>query len=348
MPRQKQEISPAALAARERIFPSFTAADAQRPVCFLSSGAGQDSFALHVLAAYSGTFRNRFIGESDFAVVHADTGAEHQATYDFITDTLRPFSERWNIPFYYVTRDLEYHTGHWRNGLRAQYRATNSIGMMTTRSCTDSAKIAPLYKWVDEYLGRRYGFEWGDKRALRAYTARFGKLRVMIGFAAGEEKRVAKPAPAVSQTELDLGKEHKGKPKGRTPAWMRDCVERVYPLIDLGMDRAACQEYTRSTVGIVPRPSLCTCCHFKSPEELTLYSMTDPEGFADWVQLEANKIAKWADLERNPGAKGAKLLPEVVAETYGTLRPRFESDAALREYLEEYAFSHGHCVSTSY
>jgi len=301
-----------------------------------------------VLAALSGSFRRRFIGDCDFLVVHADTGAEHQATYDFISGTLRPFSERWQIPFYYITRDLEYHTGHWRDGLRAQYRATNSIGMMTTRSCTDSAKIAPLYKYVDEYLGRRYGFPWGDKLALRAYAKRFGKLRVMIGFAAGEEKRVAKPPPLVSQTELDLGAKHKGKAKRQPPAWMRDCVERIYPLIDLGMDRAACQEYTRSTVGVVPRPSLCTICHFKSPEELTLFSMTDPEGFADWVQLEANKVAKWADRERNPGVKGAKMLPEVVAETYAALRPQFSSDESLVAYLEEYAFSHGHCVSTSY
>lgn len=328
----------------EALFPTFTAEDATRPITVLSHGLGQDSTALNLLAAYSDSFRNRFI-TGDLIAVHGATENEHAETYAFLP-LMRAFCEKWAIPFFYLHGSLGYHTGDWARGLAAQYEAHDSIGMMTTRSCTDSLKISPIYKFIDEYIGRRYQFVWGKKKALRSYFAKFGKLPVLIGFSADESQRVA----TNNQLALDLGRHNK---KDKSPAWMRDCVDRRYPLIDLNMNRAACQAYIRDAGFTVPVPSNCRFCHFANPEELLWKSITIPDDFAHWQRLEANKVAKHAGRlgedgkpAANNGVKGAKMLGQIVTET--RLKYAHLSDAELRAFLDDYRMSHGHCVSTSY
>jgi len=93
----------------------------------------------------------------------------------------------------------------------------------------------------------------------------------MIGFARKEEKRV-KPAPS---------------------KWMQQTVERIFPLIDLGLDRNGCQETTRGLGHEVPFPSNCQHCPFHRPIDLVRLHKGHPESFELWAQFEDRKLAKW-------------------------------------------------------
>ena len=71
---------------------------------------------------------------------------------------------------------------------------------------------------------------------------------MMIGIAKGEEKRTHKVV-------YDKG-------------W-KACINRIYPLIDLDLDRNNCQRYIRWVKGAtIPYPSNCMRCPYMSPIEL--------------------------------------------------------------------------------
>jgi hypothetical protein len=71
-----------------------------------------------------------------------------------------------------------------------------------------------------------------------------------------------------------------------------------------------------------------------------------PEWFALWVELEAKKIARFKAEglpdEKNLGVWGRKLLPQKLTEAqarYGHM---------TKAQIDEYKFSHGHCVKSKY
>jgi hypothetical protein len=146
---------------------------------------------------------------------------------------------------------------------------------------------------------------------------------MLLGIAKGEERRV-------SDGEDDA-------------PWMRDCVERVYPLIDLGMDRAQCQAHIRSLGLPVPVPSNCKLCPYRSEVELLWLYRFHPTDYQEWVDLEAAKLRRFASRgDRNLGVFGRRSLPEVLKgaiDKYGHL-----SD----EELEQNRMTHGHCVASKY
>ncbi|WP_137887671.1 hypothetical protein [Pseudomonas sp. 2FE] len=135
------------------------------------------------------------------------------------------------------------------------------------------------------------------------------------------------------------------------------CHYAIYPLIDLGMDRAACQQYIASQGQIVPPPSNCRSCPWLSLEELEYLRRFDPAHLEVWVELEAAKLEKHRDKEnlivttangttkivnKNYGVWGVDPLPKKIAQA----KEKFSdwTDARLREYR----MSHGHCVATAY
>ncbi len=318
------------------------------PLTVLSYGLGQDSTTLLLLALFDAEFRARYI-VGDLLVVHADTNNEHPDSLAWLPK-IEALCATWRVPFVRLTGDMGYHPNSWRNGLEEQYRAHHTIGMRSTRSCTDNLKIAPIYKYLDEYIGLRYGFAYGRKRALAAYTRRFGKLRVIIGFAKGEERRVRTLPDASAQLSLPFT-EKAARPKGPFPPWFDTNIERVFPLIDLGYDRDACQQYNASR-GLAVPPSNCVMCHHKSNEEILWTRLAYPDAFERWARLEEAKIAHWASRlapgQVNSGVRSGTTLREIAATTYRSMRPNFSSDDHLRAFLDSYRFSHGHCVSTSY
>ena len=289
----------------------------------LSFGGGQDSSTLLYLYAFDHPgFRARYAPKR-FLVVMADTGDEHPETYVHVRATAAFCQER-GIAFQHITLDLGYHPRLWAQGLRAFYRAKQTVGAKAFRKwCTDNLKLVPIYRFLEDWIGREYRVATGNKQGLYNFVRRHGRIRMLLGMAAGEERRVASG-------------------EGDTP-WMRDCIERVYPLIDLRMDRARCQEYIRSVGMPVPVPSNCMLCPYRSEIELLWLSRSHPDAYTEWVDLEAAKLARFAHKgERNLGVFGTRRLPEVLRDAtskYGHL-----SDAEL----EEHRMSHGHCVASKY
>lgn len=291
----------------------------------LSFGGGQDSTAILYKIIYDDAFRLHYI-KGDFIVVMADTGNEHDETNRH-TVAVKKLCESRKIPFYFITGDMGYTSQSWSKGLVEFYAAGNRIGSKAfPKTCTDNLKIKPIYNFLEEYVHRIYHtHKYGRKRAIKEFADEYGKIDVILGIAAGEERRASSneesPAP-----------------------WMRYAINKVYPLLDLKMDRQACQDYIKKVGHIVPPPSNCILCPFMSYQELLYMHRTMYFWYERWVELEANKIKanSHIDPKRNLGVWGTKLLPEalkIAEEKYGHL---------TIEELKEYKMSHGHCVKSKY
>ncbi len=151
----------------------------------------------------------------------------------------------------------------------------------------------------------------------------------MVGIAAGEESRIPDAAA--------IEKQEKAEPWWKT-------IERVYPLVDLGWDRQACQDYMRDLGVEIPLPSNCMRCPYMSDVELVWLHRFHQEKFDEWCDLEDAKIAaQEGSGKKNHGVwNSGKRLREVLKgalEKYGSW-----SD----EQLQEYKMSHGHCVKSRY
>jgi hypothetical protein len=287
----------------------------------LSFGGGQDSTAILYKLIFDSTFRQRY-APGRLVVVFSDTGNEHADTYKHLEE-IKSLCREHGVELHHLTPDRGFHGVTWQS-LVHQWRANNTIGSVAyPKSCTDHLKIRPIYKWLESWIGENYGFEVGRKKALYSFTARYQKIRVLLGIAQGEEKRVGK-------SESD-------------PPWMRRCVEKCFPLIDCGMDRKACQDYIRGLGLQVPPPSNCVFCPFKSPAELLWTARRLPTQFSEWKELERAKLEANMSLNgKNFGVYGRKTLNEALLEAekkFGHL-----SD----QELDDYRMSHGHCVASRY
>jgi hypothetical protein len=255
----------------------------------------------------------------------SDTGEEHKQTYEHVSK-IDEFCKIYEIPFFFLTHDQGYHAKTWPS-LRHQWEKNNTIASVAfPKSCTDKLKIVPIYNFVADYVNKTYLYGMSTpvrKKSIYEFTARYGKIRVIIGIASGEEKRVA------DESKIP----HK---------WMRECIERSYPLIDLGMGRKECQDYIKLMGHEVPLPSNCKLCPFLSKQEVLWLYRFLPEDFADWVQFEKNKINKDPERKNNLGVFGKKLLPEIL-EIAQDLYGHWSDDR-----LHEYKMSHGHCVMSKY
>jgi hypothetical protein len=296
----------------------------------LSYGIGQDSWAIMVKLANDAAFRAKY-APGRLVIVSAATGNEHADTMEHLAYT-REFCEKNGMEFHYLDASRGYHRGDWVS-LQSFYDAKQAIGSVAyPKTCTDNLKVQPIYRWLNEWVQKNYYPGQINllerKGAMKQFALDHGRIRVLVGIAKGEEKRVAKPGA------------------DRTK-WMGLSTVREYPLIAEGMDREACQLYVESQGEPVPPPSNCVMCPFKAPIELLWTARRYPLEYAGWVKREQVKIAANADKcaakgQANLGVYGKKLLPQVLAEAeklYGHM---------TMEQLDEYRFSHGHCVSSAY
>jgi hypothetical protein len=309
-----------------------------RPLVVFSHGMGQDSAGILALLTDPARpeFRERYVGkDGSLLVIHCDTMDEHRETVEYRAWT-RDYCAQRGIEYLELHPSDGFHAGAWTGGLIGQYRANNTIGSVGFPStCSDQLKIQPQWKAINARLARELGVDPARKGGLYAHEKQFGRVRCIIGFAAGEERRIQTSA----QIELI--------PKKTRQPWYSRCVEPVYPLIDLGLDRGAVQSYLRERGLPVPRPSNCRRCFWKSAQELIHLERTDPAALEEWLELEANKLAAWADRTaksgaRNSGVKGSQTLRAFLDDArakYGHL---------TTEQLHEYVMSHGHCVASKY
>jgi len=292
--------------------------DPAKQLTVLSFGAGQDSTALLCLYIFDPEFRARF-APGRFMVVMSDTGNEHPETYEHV-EHVKALCAEHNITFEFLTSDRGYHRGNWQS-LKSFYRATNTCGSKAfLKSCTDQLKIGPIYRFLSDWCNRDLGIARPNKEPLVEFALRYGRINVLLGIAAGEEKRVD-----------DSPSRHK---------WFNQAIRKSYPLIDLSMDRARCQEYIALTGQPVPIPSNCRICPYLDERELLLLFVKHPEDYAEWVELEQAKFRKFAHKgEKNYGVWPKKTLSQKLAEA----QERY-GDMSLAE-LEHHRFSHGHCTT---
>jgi len=289
----------------------------------LSYGIGQDSTAILFKLHHDKEFNEKNV-KGQLIVVAADVKNEHKHT-ELYCEYIREFCYEKDIPFFLLD-PKEYATGNWTGGLTGFYEATNTVGSKAfPKTCTDNLKIRPFYKFLEYYVHLIYGTEkYGRKQALYEYKEKYGKIRVLLGIAAGEEKRASKEVTGLK--------------------WFDECIEKVFPLIEENMDRAACQAEIERLGYKVPYPSNCILCPFMSLQELLYLYRYDHKNYLLFVRLEQQKIDNNKHKgDKNLGVWGTKkLLPEmleIAMEKYGHW---------TKEELEEYKFSHGHCVMSKY
>jgi hypothetical protein len=306
-----------------------------RSITILSFGGGQDSTAILMKLIHDQDFRKQY-APGELWVIMADTGNEHPSTVRHVK-FVRDLCAKLGILFFHVTADLGFHGS--APDLLSYWRKTNSVGSKRfPKTCTDRLKIRPIYKFIDAHLGTMIQAKSRKpKAATIEWAQQNGKIRVLIGIAKGEEKRVA------------------GEPEEK---WRRESFEYSYPLIDLGMDRSACQKFISSQGYLVPYPSNCILCPFMSEIELLWLIRHDPGSFWTWVEIEQNKLEKNRHLDavevqdkktgktrivnKNLGVWGEKTLLQKRVEVEAKFGSMSDAD------LDEYKFSHGHCVASKY
>lgn len=294
----------------------------------LSLGGGQDSTALAYRLRCDPDFRRRW-APGRLLTIFVDTLDEHDETYSHL-DYLQEFYDEWGEEFVRITPGQGYHTGDWTGGLLGFYRAKSAIGSKCyPKTCTDRLKIQPFYRYLAARLACEHALPathpvWKGKGPLVEFARRFGRVRVLIGFARGEESRVSSD--------------------DAMRPWMRQSVERSFPLIDLGWDRSDCVSYMRREGLPVPPPSQCRHCPFKSERELLWTARRYPAVYSEWVDLEAQKLQKWGHLEpdRNLGVFGRRPLPVVLADAAERYKDMSDAD------LDEYRMTHGHCIRSAF
>lgn len=293
----------------------------------LSFGAGQDSTALLEMWLGEEHFRKQWPAEH-MLVIFSDTGDEHKATYSHLEQQQERLQERDGIELAWITPDMGYHRDSWPS-LIEHWGRTSTIGSKKMpKSCSENLKSSVIYKYLDARIGEMFGFESGRKKALYRYRERYGPVPVMLGIAADEEERA------------------KGNDTG--PKWMQRTVRRIYPLVEMGMDREDCQQKIQELGGTVPRPSLCRRCPFKREEDLLLMERNDPEALKEWIRLERQKLEAWSEECEDRGIENATVWGDgrTLEEVLEDAREKY-ADATMSE-IEENAFSEGHCVATTY
>ena len=289
----------------------------------LSFGGGQDSTAILYKMIYNETFRARY-APGDLLVVMADTMNEHRETYDhvaFVADLCKEAG----IEFVLIHPEMGYTSEGWKDGLIGFYREGNRVGSKAfPKTCTDNLKIRPIYKYLDEWIHNKYGTEKvGRKAAIKEFVATGNKIDVLIGIGADEQTRASSNEESPSK-------------------WMQQCINKVYPLIDMHWSRQDCQDYIISKGMVLPPPSNCILCPFMSMQELLYMSRTMGDWFQVWVEIERNKLEANKHVENNMGVWGEKTLTQVLlkaVEKHGHM---------TTEELHEYKMSHGHCVKSKY
>jgi hypothetical protein len=309
--------------------------DCMKDLTVLSYGAGQDSTAILLMLIHDPAFRSKY-APGKLIVVMADTGNEHGHTYRHVKAT-KDLCAKHQIPFFMITPSLGFHGT--APDLISYWKKTNSIGSkLFVKSCTDRLKLRPIYKFLDHFLQQELGMVKSvNKKATVEWGKKNGKIKMLIGIAKGEESRVAKKV---------------------TEKYKRECYAFTYPLIDCGLDRKGCQELISKLGYDVPMPSNCILCPFMNDVELMWLKRFYPAQLERWIELEANKIQANRHMEtvevvdkktgktkianKNFGVWGLKLLPEKVVEVEA--KHGHMTDAQLNEYK----FSHGHCVKSKY
>jgi hypothetical protein len=213
--------------------------------------------------------------------IFADTGAEPRGVYrhlDWLEGQL-PF------PVHRVSE------GNLRDEILGAMRGDNRMdarppfftntGGMLHRQCTHDFKIIPIERKVRELIGLRKG-QRGPKQPI---------VEQWIGISSDEAIRM-KPS-------------------------RRSYIRHRWPLVEIGMTRAACLKWNQERQYTRPPKSSCTFCPYHSDRQWRELRDADPEAFAEAVAIDA---------AIRPGMPGPKRPPGVAWWVHRSLKPLAEVD----------------------
>ncbi len=291
----------------------------------LSNGAGQDTTYLIHRLLHDKAFYDKHV-EGRLLIVGSDTGDEHKHTYKNV-EIVKELCKQKAAEFYWIDPSQGFHSPTWQS-LTGQYKKNGSIGSAAFRqSCTDNLKVKVVDRFVEHWIAKNYyqGILLKRKRTYHAFHNDFGGIRLILGFAAGEDTRTS------NGNKYD-------------PVWKKLVTERHYPLIEEGVDRAGAIAYNASVFDHKVYPSNCKRCFYQSDQEILWLYRNEPEDFKEWVEMEQVKLKKYEGKEgvKNLGVYGKITLEQKLQraiEKYGHM-----TDAEL----DEYKFSHGHCIKSKY
>lgn len=297
----------------------------------LSFGAGQDSTYLLLLYIYCKWFRDLY-APGDFLVIMSDTGCEHPRTYLHVLDVQR-LCEKHGVEFVMITPDMGFHPATWQT-LEHQYKRNDTIGMKSTRTkaCTHNLKIVPIYSFLADWLAKKHdyptsgkGAKYRQKTSIVRFAENYGKVRMIIGIAKGEESRINR-ADQQPHAYMNLG------------------IDRVFPLVHIGADREACQCGIRGFGHKVPPPSNCMICYWMDEIELLWLFHFHEDKFWDWVKYEQAKLRKHVHLGKNN--HGVFGDPRTLVQVLRQARAKHPHMTPAK--LDQWKMSHGHCISSKY
>lgn len=289
----------------------------------LSNGAGQDTTYIIEKLAFDPLFFKRHV-KGDLIIVGSDTGDEHAHTYENVAIVMK-LCDKAGLKFFWITPDMGFHSDSWKT-LTHQYKKNKSIGSAAFKqTCTDNLKVKVVDRFVEWYIKENYGCVGKNKRAYHDFYDKYGKVRLILGFAQGEERRTQ------NSNAFD-------------PVWKKKVVERYYPLIEDGISRQDCIDFFEARNRKV-YPSNCKRCFYQSPQEILWLWRNDRPAFLEWVEMEEAKIKKYNDLgktEKNYGVYGKKSLWDKLQEAENKFGEMTDAE------LDEYKMSHGHCIKSKY
>lgn len=289
----------------------------------LSNGGGQDTTYLIQRLIEDKEFYKKHVS-GDLIIVGSDTGDEHDHTYSNIKE-MQKMCDMAGFKFVWVTPDMQFHSPSWQS-LTGQYTKNSSIGSAAYKqTCTDNLKVKVVDRFVEWYLQTKYRSVGARKRAYHHFYETHGRIKLILGFAKGEERRTQ------NSNAFD-------------PVWKKKVVERYYPLIEDGISRQDCIDFFEARNRKV-YPSNCKRCFYQSPQEILWLWRNDRPAFLEWVEMEEAKIKKYNDLgktENNYGVYGKKSLWDKLQEAENKFGHMTDAE------LDEYKMSHGHCIKSKY
>lgn len=204
--------------------------------------------------------------------IFADTGWEPKAVYDHL-DRLEAVLTSAGIPLHIVSRgrslrDDTIDPAHRYASIPYFVRNPDGSEGMGRRQCTSEYKLGPINR----------------------------KVRELLGAAAPDFKRV--PKGRVAEQWIGFSADEITRVSDRSVRYIRT----RYPLIDLGMDRKACERWLTSRGWTTVTKSACIGCPY--------------HGNAQWRDMRDNRPDEWADAVdfderiRKGGARGLPLNGE--------------------------------------
>lgn len=213
----------------------------------LSLGAGVQSTTLALLAAH---------GELPGldGAIFADTGWEPRAVYEHLNRLEQVLAEA-GIPLYRVS------FGNLRDDslteeaiLPLHIRKSNGVDILGQRECTGEYKIRPLRRKIRALLGAK------APDFMRVPKGRVAEL--WIGFSLDEVRRISDKKSVLY-------------------------IRNHYPLLDLGMDRKACERWLRAHGWNQVAKSACIGCPLHGNRQWRELRDNHPDEWADAVEFDA-------------------------------------------------------------